>query len=146
MASMSSGKTASRKGMPPALSLLGMPSVKLLIDGIPSNDNAGGMPFLDAVFPLDIEAIEIVRGTNDARYGLNNIAGNVNVITRTGGNEGRASVTVGSFGTKEFQVSKGIESGNWSQNYFLAWRDSDGYRDRKSTRLNSSHSQISYAV
>ena len=45
-------------------------AVKLLIDGIPSNDNAGGMPFLDAVFPLDIEAIEIVRGTNDPRYGL----------------------------------------------------------------------------
>ena len=109
-------------------------AVKLLIDGIPSNDNAGGMPFLDAVFPLDIEAIEIVRGTNDARYGLNNIAGNANVITRTGGNEGRASVTVGSFGTKEFQVSKGIESGNWSQNYFLAWRDSDGYRDHADAR------------
>lgn len=109
-------------------------AVKLLIDGIPSNDNAGGMPFLDAVFPLDIESIEIVRGTNDARYGLNNIAGNANVITRTGGNEGRASMTVGSFGTKEFQLSKGIESGNWSQNYFLAWRDSDGYRDHADAR------------
>lgn len=109
-------------------------AVKLLIDGIPSNDNAGGMPFLDAVFPLDIEAIEIVRGTNDARYGLNNIAGNANVVTRTGGNEGRASVTVGSFGTKELQVSKGIESGSWSQNYFLAWRDSDGYRDHADAR------------
>lgn len=104
-------------------------AVKLLIDGIPSNDNAGGMPFLDAVFPLDIEAIEIVRGTNDPRYGLHNIAGNANVLTRSGGNEGRASLTVGSFGTREVQVAKGIESGNWSQNYFLAWRDSDGYRD-----------------
>lgn len=104
-------------------------AVKLLIDGIPSNDNAGGMPFLDAVFPLDIEAIEIVRGTNDPRYGLNNIAGNANVLTRTGGNEGRASLTLGSFGTKEVQLAKGVESGNWSQNYFLAYRDSDGYRD-----------------
>jgi iron complex outermembrane receptor protein len=104
-------------------------AVKLLIDGIPSNDNAGGMPFLDAVFPLDMEAIEIVRGTNDPRYGLHNIAGNANVLTRTGGNEGRASLTMGSFGTQEVQVAKGIENGNWSQNYFLAWRDSDGYRD-----------------
>lgn len=104
-------------------------AVKLLIDGIPSNDNAGGMPFLDAVFPLDMEAIEIVRGTNDARYGLHNIAGNANVLTRTGGNEGRASLTMGSFGTKEVQLAKGLETGNWSQNYFLAWRDSDGYRD-----------------
>jgi iron complex outermembrane receptor protein len=104
-------------------------SVKLLIDGIPSNDNAGGMPFLDAVFPLDIEAIEIVRGTNDPRFGLNNIAGNAHVLTRQGGNEGRASLTFGSFGTKELQLSKGLEAGNWSQNYSLAWRDSDGYRD-----------------
>ena len=104
-------------------------AVKLLIDGIPSNDNAGGMPFLDAVFPIDIEAIEIVRGTNDPRYGLHNIAGNANVITRSGGNDGRASVTVGSFGTREVQLAKGIESGNWSQNYSLAWRDGDGWRD-----------------
>jgi len=109
-------------------------AVKLLIDGIPSNDNAGGMPFLDAVFPQDIEAIEIVRGTNDPRYGLNNIAGNANVITRTGGNQGRASLTVGSFGTKEVEVAKGIESGNWSQNYSLAYRDSDGYRDHADAR------------
>jgi iron complex outermembrane recepter protein len=104
-------------------------AVKLLIDGIPSNDNAGGMPYLDAVSPLDIAAIEIVRGTNDPRYGLYNIAGNANVVTRIGGNDGRASVTLGSFGTKEVQLAKGIESGNWSQNYFLGYRDSKGYRD-----------------
>lgn len=109
-------------------------AVKLLIDGIPSNDNAGGMPFLDAVFPLDIEAIEIVRGTNDARYGLHNIAGNAHVRTRIGGNEGRASVTVGSFGTREVQLAKGLESGAWSQNYFIGWRDSDGYRDHADAR------------
>jgi iron complex outermembrane receptor protein len=109
-------------------------AVKLLIDGIPSNDNAGGMPFLDAVFPLDMEAIEIVRGTNDPRYGLNNIAGNANVLTRSGGNAGRASLTLGSFGTRELQLAKGIESGNWSQNYFLAWRDSEGYRDHADAR------------
>ncbi|WP_345061007.1 TonB-dependent receptor [Acidovorax lacteus] len=104
-------------------------AVKLLIDGIPSNDNAGGMPFLDAVFPLEMEAIEIVRGTNDPRHGLNNIAGNVNVITRQGGNDGQASLTLGSFGTRELQITKGFESGNWSQNYFVATRESDGYRD-----------------
>ncbi|MDP9898650.1 TonB-dependent receptor [Variovorax ginsengisoli] len=109
-------------------------AVKLLIDGIPSNDNAGGMPFLDAVSPLDIESIEIVRGTNDPRYGLNNIAGNVDVRTRIGGNDGRASVTLGSFGTRETQIAKGIENGNWSQNYFLGWRDSDGYRDHADAR------------
>ncbi|WP_425480284.1 TonB-dependent receptor [Xanthomonas theicola] len=104
-------------------------AVKLLIDGIPSNDNAGGMPYLDAVFPLDIAAIEIVRGTNDPRYGLNAIAGSVDVLTRSGGNDGRVSVAAGSFGTREVQASQGIERGGWSQNWFAAWRASDGYRD-----------------
>jgi len=109
-------------------------AVKLLIDGIPSNDNAGGMPYLDAVFPLDIAAIEIVRGTNDPRYGLNAIAGNVDVLTRSGGNDGRASITAGSFGTREVQASQGIERGGWSQNYFAAWRDGNGYRDHADAR------------
>ncbi len=104
-------------------------AVKLLIDGIPSNDNAGGMPYLDAVFPLDISAIEIVRGTNDARYGLHAIAGDVNVLTRQGGNDGQLSVTVGSFGTRDVQVAKGFENGAWSQNYFIGWRGADGERD-----------------
>lgn len=104
-------------------------AVKLLIDGIPSNDNAGGMPYLDAVWPLDITAVEIVRGTNDARYGLNAIAGDVNVLTRQGGNEGQFSVTAGSFGTQDLQVAKGFEQGAWSQNYAVGWRQSSGERD-----------------
>ncbi|MBD3773888.1 MAG: TonB-dependent receptor [Rhodobacteraceae bacterium] len=104
-------------------------AVKLLIDGIPSNDNAGGMPYLDAVWPLDITAMEIVRGTNDARYGLNAIAGNVNVLTRQGGNDGQLSVTAGSFGTQDLQLAKGFEHGAWSQNYFIGWRQSAGERD-----------------
>ncbi|WP_295913448.1 TonB-dependent receptor [uncultured Xanthomonas sp.] len=112
-------------------------AVKLLIDGVPSNDNAGAMPYLDAVFPLDIAAIEIVRGTNDPRYGLNAIAGSVDVLTRSGGNDGRASVTVGSFGTREVQATQGIERGAWSQNYFAAWRDSDGYRDHADARKHA---------
>jgi outer membrane cobalamin receptor len=36
--------------------------VKLLIDGIPSNTNDGNMSFIDAIFPMDIESIEVVRG------------------------------------------------------------------------------------
>ncbi|WP_426444573.1 TonB-dependent receptor plug domain-containing protein, partial [Salmonella enterica] len=103
--------------------------VKLLIDGIPSNDNAGGMPFLGTLFPLDIARIEVVRGTNDARYGLHNIAGNVNIVTRQGGNYDEARLTYGSFNTRQVQVVKGVENGNWSQNYFVGYEKSDGYRD-----------------
>ena len=104
-------------------------AVKLLIDGIPSNDNAGGMPFLDMLFPLEIGSIEVVRGTNDPRYGLHNIAGNANVTTRSGGNDGEVRVGLGSFDTREVQYAQGIERGNWSQNYFVGQLRSNGYRD-----------------
>lgn len=41
--------------------------------------------------------IEIVCGINDVRYGLNVIAGSVDVLICTGGNDGCLSVMVGSF-------------------------------------------------
>ncbi|GGJ50438.1 TonB-dependent receptor [Pseudomonas avellanae] len=104
-------------------------AVKLLIDGIPSNSNDGNMPYMDMIFPMELDSIEVVRGTSDARYGLNNIAGNVNMLTRTGGDYNKARFRYGSFNTQETQLAKGIESSNWTQNYFFAYQKSDGYRD-----------------
>ena len=104
-------------------------AVKLLIDGIPANSNDGNMPYLDAIFPLDIESIEVVRGTNDARYGLNNIAGNAQINTRTGGNYTRGRVSYGSFDTRNTELSAGIEKNGFSQNYFVGYRGAEGYRE-----------------
>ncbi|OUS79915.1 TonB-dependent receptor [Pseudomonas putida] len=112
-------------------------AVKLLIDGIPSNTNDGNMPFIDSVFPMDIDSIEVVRGTSDPRYGLNNIAGNVNINTRTGGNYNKARMRYGSFNTREVQLAKGIETSNWTQNYFFARQQVDGYRDHADTERYS---------
>ncbi|RIA20662.1 iron complex outermembrane receptor protein [Ectopseudomonas oleovorans] len=112
-------------------------AVKLLIDGIPSNTNDGNMPFIDMVFPLDIEDIEVVRGTNDPRYGLHNIAGNASINTRIGGDEGKLRLRSGSFDTQELQLVKGIETGNWSQNYFVAYQKSGGYRDHADAERQS---------
>jgi iron complex outermembrane receptor protein len=104
-------------------------AVKLLIDGIPSNANDGNMPYMDMIFPLEIDSIEVVRGTNDPRYGLHNIAGNANILTRTGGDYGKARLRYGSYGTREAQLVKGIESDQWTQNYSIAYQESDSYRD-----------------
>lgn len=104
-------------------------AVKLLIDGIPSNSNDGNMPFMDMIFPMELDSIEVVRGTSDARYGLNNIAGNVNMLTRTGGDYTKARIRYASYNTQQTQLAKGIESSNWTQNYFFAYQKSDGYRD-----------------
>ena len=113
-------------------------AVKLLIDGIPSNANDGGMGFIDMVMPLEIAGIELVRGTSDPRHGLHSIAGNANILTRTGGTYLDARLLAGAYATVEGQVSAGYETGNgFSQNYFVGYRDTGGYRDHADLdRLN----------
>ncbi|MDP1026479.1 TonB-dependent receptor [Sphingomonas sp. KR1UV-12] len=104
-------------------------AVKLLIDGIPANDNAGGMPFIDTVPSLDIAGIELVRGTADPRWGLHAIAGSAGIATRTGGTYADARLAIGAFGVLDGQLSAGIERGGFSQNYTVAYRSTDGFRD-----------------
>ena len=109
-------------------------AVKLLIDGVPSNSNDGNMPYIDSVFPLDIAQLETVRGTNDARYGLHSIGGNVNIVTRLGGDYHEARLGYGSWNTLDAQVAAGYERGGFTQNYTLGYRDTDGYREHADSR------------
>lgn len=109
-------------------------AVKLLIDGIPSNSNDGNMPYIDMIFPLNIETIEVVRGTSDPRHGLHAIAGSANIVTRSGGTYLDARTSIGSYGTYEGQLIAGLEQGKFSQNYQLAYRDSNGFRDHSDTQ------------
>lgn len=104
-------------------------AIKTLIDGVPSNVNSGNQRFIDMLFPLEISYIEVVRGTNDPRYGLHNIGGNVNFGTREGDNYTDARVSYGSYNTRDAQLAVGRESGGFAQNYFFGTQASDGYRD-----------------
>ena len=104
-------------------------AVKLLIDGVPSNQNSGNMPYLELLTPLEIESIEVVRGTNDPRYGLHNIAGNADILTQQGGNYNKARASYGSFDTRHVQFVSGLESNGFSQNYAVSYLDSNRYRD-----------------
>lgn len=104
-------------------------AVKLLIDGIPGNSNDGNMPYIDLASQLDIESIEVVKGTNDPRYGLHSIAGNANISTKIGGNYNKIRLTAGSFGTHATHAAMGSEAGNFSQNYSISYKNTDGYRD-----------------
>lgn len=103
-------------------------AIKVLIDGIPSNVNSGNQRFIDMIFPLEVDYVEVVRGTNDPRYGLHNIGGNINLGTRQGGNYLDGRFTVGSFDTREAQLVYGREADGFSQNYVLARQDSSSYR------------------
>ena len=112
-------------------------AVKLLIDGVPSNSNDGNMPYIDLAPRLGIESIEVVRGTNDPRYGLHNIAGNANIATRSGGNYLLGRATAGSFNTLELQAAAGIEKDGLSQNYAVGLQKTDGYRDHSEAENGS---------
>ncbi|PQP00278.1 TonB-dependent receptor [Massilia phosphatilytica] len=103
-------------------------AVKLLLDGVPSNSNDGMMPYLDLAPLLDIHAVELVRGTNDPRYGLHNIAGNANIVTKIGGNYGAARLGYGSFATRDAQAALGIDRDGLSQNYAASYQKTAGYR------------------
>ena len=112
-------------------------AVKLLIDGVPSNSNDGNMPYIDLAPRLDIESIEVVRGTNDPRYGLHNIAGNANISTKSGGNYLLGRATVGSFATRELQAAAGFEKDGLAQNYAVSLNRTDGYRDHANAESGS---------
>ena len=109
-------------------------AIKTLIDGIPSNVNSGNQRFIDMLFPLEISYIEVVRGTNDPRYGLHNIGGNVNFGTRQGGNYTDGRLSYGSYNSRDAQLAVGRERDGFAQNYFIGSQASDGYRDHDSSR------------
>lgn len=102
--------------------------VKLLVDGIPFNVNSG-VGDLNAIFPLNIDRMEVVKGTNDPRYGLFNIAGNVNVFTGAPGRYSKVKLLGGAFGTGDLQGTTAFSTGRLSHVYFGGVRTSTGYRD-----------------
>ena len=112
-------------------------AIKTLIDGIPSNVSGGNQRFIDMLFPLEISYIEVVRGTNDPRYGLHNIGGNVNFGTRQGGNYTDARLSYGSYDTRQAQLAIGREGNYFAQNYFVGYQASSGYRAHDSSKKYS---------
>jgi len=104
------------------------PHAKLLIDGIPSNLH-NGYSELDQLFPLGIDSVEIFKGTSDARYGLHNVAGNYSVSSRSDTDDNELEVTLGSFNTREVQGYYGAKQGKLTHNYFLGYRENEGFRD-----------------
>jgi iron complex outermembrane receptor protein len=104
-----------------------MPHTKLLIDGIPSNLHVG-LNEMDALFPMEVEWMEVVKGNHDARYGLHNLAGNINLHSRRDDAK-EVELLLGSFNTMEGQAYFGDVQENFSQHYFVGARKTDGYRE-----------------
>ncbi len=110
-------------------------AVKLLIDGVPANSHNGNMPYLDAVLPIELESIEVVRGTSDARHGLHAIAGSIDLRTRRGGNGTTVRLGAGSFGQRSAEVRHAQDSQGVQLDLAAGRKTADGWRDHaRSTR------------
>lgn len=105
----------------------GTPHGKLLIDGVPANLN-NGYNELDQLFPNYIDSLSVFKGTSDPRYGIFNVAGNYNAITRQDDAK-EVELTLGSFNTQEVQGYLGTTHNGFQQNYSVGYRTSEGYRD-----------------
>ncbi len=108
-------------------------AVRLNVDGIPNNLASGYMD-MRPFFPFEIDRIELVKGTFDPRYGLNYVGGNVNVFTKRGGNYTQVKLLGGSFDTYEGDAFVAREKDGFSQNYFVSYRRTDGYRDHSDVK------------
>lgn len=111
--------------------------VAVYIDGVPVNwPNSGmrhGMVDFNWLNPDLIERIEIVKGPFSAEYGNFNLAGAINIITKTAGDTS-VGLEAGSFDSYRASATYGRKLGNVTP--FLAYEvlERHGYRDHSSYR------------
>ena len=117
----------------------------LIVDGIPHNFGYGKMD-IQPFFPLEIDRIEVVKGTSDPRYGLLNIAGNVNLHTKQGGNFSQTRLLTGSYNTYDAGLAAGRDDGNFSQTYFAGYRQTDGYREHSDLKKGAASGKWFYTT
>jgi len=95
---------------------------------------ASGNPY-EAVEPLAIDHVQVLRGSNAFEYGPLSLGGSINYVTKTGYDAApfQARFEVGSFGYTREQVSSGAVLGKLDYYVSLTRFDKDGYRDNTSS-------------
>ncbi|MBV8882074.1 MAG: TonB-dependent receptor [Planctomycetaceae bacterium] len=105
----------------------------ILVDGRKTNSVAGSATDWAAIPLENIERIEITRGPAAALYGDTALAGAVNIITKKGGAQTRARVSLagGAWDTFQGSASAGgpLEGGFYDA--FVAGESTQGYRDHQ---------------
>ncbi|MBI5901240.1 MAG: TonB-dependent receptor [Rhodocyclales bacterium] len=100
----------------------------LLVDGVPLGSVTSGNPSLQNLPLSQIERIEILRGPASSLYGSDAIGGVIQVFTRRGEGEARASAYagIGSHATRELQAGISGGSSGWSYSLGLSRMTTDG--------------------
>lgn len=108
---------------------------------------ASGNPY-EAIEPLAVDHVEVLRGANAFEYGPLSLGGSINYVTKTGYDASpfQARVELGSYGYHREQVSSGTVVGPWDY-YVTATRfDKEGYRDNTRSYSTRFVSTLGYQI
>ncbi|WP_192954650.1 TonB-dependent receptor [Gallaecimonas mangrovi] len=145
------GIQVSNSGSGPVLSLRGFSAdeaannVLVLIDGRRLNGPSLSAPSLAGVQLSSIQRIEILSGSAGVLYGDQAVGGVVNIITKSGTDQGQISATAGSNSHKNLagSFSKGFANGFYVDGN-AAWDDNDNYRDHAKSITKSADGRVGY--
>lgn len=101
--------------------------VKVLLDGLPLDTAAGGAVNLSSIPRAWIDAVEVVRGVEGARFGAGALGGALNVVTpRVAGGRWSAQLHGGSFGTWRAAADVGAGDDDAGALLSLGWDGTKG--------------------
>ena len=125
---------------------LGTPQgLSVFFDGIRVNEPFGDVVNWDMIPTNALEGMDVYPGSNPL-FGLNTLGGALAVKTKSGfTSEGvSAEVLAGSFGRKQFQVSGGVNNGEFAAfgagNFFLE----DGWRKNSPSKVNQAFGKLEW--
>ncbi len=104
--------------------------IKVLQDGVPLN-LADGSFDMQAIEPLAVDYLEVLRGGNALRYGSTTLGGAINYLSPTGheADKIRLRLEAGSYGYIRGLASSGLAEGNSDYYASVSHYSQDGFRD-----------------
>jgi len=121
--------------------------INVLIDGFPYG-SADGFSDFESLELMDTKMIEVYKAANALRFGANSLGGAVNLITKTGYDEGLLGLRseAGSFGFLKNHIATGQVYGPFD--LYAAYTDTrlDGYRVHGEQTRNRANTSFGYLL
>lgn len=123
--------------------------VLILIDGHPQFESIYGHPVADEYLSVNVQGVEVSRGSSSVLYGSNAMGGAINIITRRPVKEGNSmdlKLTGGSYGTFRATVSDSYRKGRFNANVSGSYDRTDGHRENSAFNSKGAYARLGYDI